>query len=49
MVATSEAQDSGLYAADGATKRRFASELLNLTLAAPAVNRHQKRGKDAGE
>ena len=49
MVATSEAHDSGLCAADAATKRRFASDLLNLTLAAPAVNRHQKSGKDAGE
>ena len=33
MVATSEAHDSGLCAADAATKRRFASDLLNLTLA----------------
>ena len=49
MVATSEAHDSGLCAADAATKRRFAGDLLNLTLAAPAVNRHQKSGKDAGE
>ena len=49
MVATSEAHDNGLYVADAATKRRFASDLLNLTLAAPAVNRHQKSGKDAGE
>ena len=49
MVATSEAHDSGLCAADAGTKRRFASDLLNLTLAAPAVNRHQKSGKDAGE
>ena len=49
MVATSEAHDSGLCAAEAATKRRFASDLLNLTLAAPAVNRHQKSGKDAGE
>ena len=49
MVATSEAHDSGLCAANGATKRRFASDLLNLTLAAPTVNRHQKSGKDAGE
>ena len=31
------------------TKRRFAGDLLNLTLAAPAVNRHQKSGKDASE
>ena len=49
MVATSEAHDSGLCAADAATKRRFAGDLLNLTLAAPAVNRHQKSGKDASQ
>ena len=49
MVAMSEAHDSGLCAADAGTKRRFAGDLLNLTLAAPAVNRHQKSGKDAGE
>lgn len=49
MVAMSEAHDSGLCAADAGTKRRFASDLLNLTLGAPAMNRHRKRGKDAGE
>ena len=49
MVATSEAHDSGLCATDAATKRRFASDLLNLTLAAPSVNRREKSGKDAGE
>ena len=49
MVATSEAHDSGLCAADAATKRRFAGDLLNLTLAGPSVNRHAKSGKDAGE
>ena len=49
VVATSEAHDSGLCAADGATKRRFAKDLRNLTLASPRVNRHQKSGKDAGE
>ena len=49
MIATSEAHDSGLCAADAGTKRRFASDLLNLTLAGPGVNRHQKSGKDAGE
>ena len=49
MVATSEAHDSGLCAADVGTRRRFASGLLNLTLAAPAVNRRQKSGMDAGE
>ena len=49
MVATSEAHDSGLCARDLATKRRFAADLRNLTLAAPAVNRHEKGGKDAAE
>ena len=49
IVAASEAHDSGLCAADPATKRRFARDLRNLTLAAPAVNRHQKSGKDAAE
>ena len=49
MVATSEAHDSGLCAASAGTKRRFASDLLNLTLASPSVNRHEKSGKDAGE
>ena len=49
MVAASEAHDSGFCAADAATRRRFASDLLNLTLAAPAVNRRQKSGKDTGE
>ena len=39
MVATSEAHDSGLCGADAGTKRQFASDLLNLTLTAPAVNR----------
>ena len=36
MVARSEAHDSGLCAADLATRRRFATDLLNLTLAGPA-------------
>ena len=49
LVATSEAHDSGLCAADASTKRQFASDPLNLTLAALWVNRHQKSGKDAGE
>ena len=48
-MARSEAHDSGLCAADAETKKRFASELLNLTLASPEVNRHQKSGKDAAE
>ena len=49
MVETSEAHDSGLCVADAGTKRRFASDLLNRTLAEPGVNRHQKSGKNAGE
>ena len=49
IVGTSEAHDSGLCAADRSTKRRFATDLRNLTLASPQVNRHQKSGKDAGE
>ena len=49
MVAASEAHDSGLCAADAATKRRFAGDLLNLTLASTRVNRHVMSEKDADE
>ena len=49
IIARSEAHDSGLRAADAATRRQFASDLSNLTLASPAVNRSQKSGKDAAE
>ena len=49
IVATSEAHDSGLCARDRATRRHFARDLRNLTLAAPDVNRNQKSGKDAAE
>ena len=49
IVAVSEAHDSGLCAASRAMRRRFACDLLNLTLAAPGLNRHEKRGLDAGE
>ena len=52
VVALSEAHDSGLCAAGPTERRRFASDPLNLTLAAPAVNRCGGRGKcgyDAGE
>ena len=31
------------------TKDEFASHLLNLTLASPSVNRHQKSDKDAAK
>ena len=49
IVAASEAHDSGLCARDAAAKARFASDLRNLTLASPRVNRHEKGGKDAAE
>ena len=49
IVARSVAHDSGLCPASPATKDRFASDLLNLTLASPIVNRHQKSDKDAAE
>ena len=49
IVARSEAQDSGLCAADAATRSEFASDLLNLTLASPSVNRHQKSDNDIAE
>lgn len=49
IVATSEAHDSGLCAASRATRRRFAQDLDNLTLASPSLNRGQKSGKDLAE
>ena len=49
IVAASEAHDSGLCAADAATKARFARDILNLTLASPQLNRYEKSGKDAAE
>ena len=49
MVATSEAHDSGLCAAPRSVKAAFASDLLNLTLAGPRVNRYSKSGKDVTE
>ena len=49
IVARSEAHDSGLCAADPATKAEFASDILNLTLASPSVNRHQKSANDVAE
>ena len=49
IVARSEAHDSGLCAAGPATWSEFASDLLNLTLASPSVNRHQKSDNDVAE
>ena len=47
IVAVSEAHDSGLCAAGSDLRRRFASDLLNLTLATPGVNRCGGGGKCA--
>ena len=49
IVARSEAHDSGLCSASDQTKRRFARDLINLTLASPHVNRRLKRAHDAAE
>ena len=49
IVARSEAHDSGLCAATANTRRRFSTDLLNLTLASPNVNRQQKRDHDAAD
>ena len=38
-------RQSRLCAASASVKSAFASDLLNLTLASPSVNRHQKSGK----
>ncbi len=47
IVSLSEAQDSGLCSANKKTKNRFASDIQNLTLASPTVNRDEKSGYDA--
>ena len=47
IVARSEAHDSGLCRTDQSTRRQFSEDLRNLTLAAPNVNRNQKRDHDA--
>ena len=49
IVARSEAHDSGLCRADRETRRAFAADLLNLTLAAPRLNRYVKKAKDAAD
>ena len=48
IVALSEAHDSGLCNAGPDIKRQFASDLDNLALASPVLNR-LKGGQDAGE
>ena len=49
IVARSEAHDSGLCGRDTQSRRNFARDLLNLTLADPSLNRHQKSAKDLAE
>ena len=49
IVALSEAHDSGLCAAPDSTRRAFAADLLNLTLASPKVNGCNQRGKCAND
>ena len=49
IVARSEAHDSGMCSEDSGTRQRFASDLLNLTLASPQVNRNLKKHYDAAD
>ena len=49
IIALSEAHDSGLCSASADVKRRFASDVRNLTLASPYLNRHVKGAGDAAE
>ena len=47
VIALAEAHDSGLCAADSATRSAFAADLRNLTLAAPRLVHEQKGDGDA--
>lgn len=49
IVALAEAHRSGMCARSVEEKARFATDLLNLTLATPELNRAQKIAKDASE
>ena len=52
IIARSEAHDSGLCSTDAETRELFATDLLNLTLASPEINRCNPGGKcgyDAAE
>ena len=49
FVSRAEAHDSGLCTADAATRRHFASDLLNLTLASPDMNCNWKKHHDAAQ
>ena len=47
IVALAEAHRSGMCSRGNREKKRFASDLLNLTLATPTLNRDEKIAKDA--
>ena len=47
VIALAEAHDSGLCAADGATRRAFAADLRNLAIAAPGPDLNRKGERDA--
>ena len=47
IVSLSEAHDSGLCAMDSKTKKKFSSDIDNLTLATPHLNRNIKNSLDA--
>lgn len=49
IVARSEAHDSGLCGRDAQERRNFARDLINLTLASPSLNRHEKSDKDLAD
>ncbi len=49
IVSLSEAHDSGMCSRNRATREQFAADMLNLTLARPALNRWQKHAKDAAD
>jgi len=49
IVALAEAHRSGMCAREHQEKEQFASDLLNLTLATPELNREQKMDKDAAD
>ena len=46
IVANSEAHESGMGSRSREERQRYASDLDNLTLAAPRLNRYEKRAKD---
>jgi len=49
IVARSEAHDSGLCDSTAEVRKEFSEDLLNLTVATPALNRREKIAKDVSE